>query len=75
MVVGVLGKLSCAQQFVVLQRLPSVLHRIERRVENDAVRVQMRIERARRVMCEQGRGKIAGEPVALRSTDPNRALT
>ncbi len=38
-IVGVPGKLSRPQQFVVLQRLPKILHRVERGVEDDAVRV------------------------------------
>jgi len=56
---------------VILERLPAILHRIARRVENNAVRVQVRIERARRIMREQGGGKVAGQTVALRSTNSN----
>lgn len=41
------------------------LHCIEGRVEDNAVRVHLRIERARRVMCEQRSGKVARAPMAL----------
>ena len=51
-VIGVLGKLSGTQKLVVLKRLPAVLNHVKRRVENNAVRVQVRIESARRVMRE-----------------------
>ena len=50
---GMVGKLSRAQQFVVLQRLPTILHRVKSSVEHNAVRVQMRIKRARGVVGEQ----------------------
>ena len=71
MVVDVLGKLPGAQQFVIFQSLPAIFHRIERRVENNAVRVQMRIKGAGRVVREQRGGEIAREPVALCATDAN----
>jgi hypothetical protein len=70
-VIGVLGKFPGAQQFVILQCLPMILNRVERGVENNAVRVEVRIESARRVMCEQGDSKVAGQTVALHATNSN----
>jgi len=57
-VVGVFGKFPCPQQFVILERLPPAFHRVERRVEDNAVRMQMRIEGARRVVREQRRAEV-----------------
>lgn len=71
MVVSVFGKFPCSQQFVVLQRLPTVLDRIERRVEDNTVRVQMRIKGTGGFMREQRRGEVARAPIALRSTRAN----
>ena len=45
-IIDILGKLSGAKKLVIFQRLPAVFHRVKRGVENNAVRVQMRIERA-----------------------------
>jgi hypothetical protein len=45
-IIGILGKLPCAEQFVVLERFPAILDRVECRIKNNAVRVQMRVERA-----------------------------
>jgi hypothetical protein len=70
-VIGVLGKLSRPQQFEILQCLPTVLHLVKSGVEDDAMRVQMRIERSRRVVREQGGGEVARETVVLHPTNPN----
>ena len=70
-VIDVLGKLPRPQQFVILKCLPAIFHRIEGRVENNAMRVQMRVKGARSVVGEQGGDKIAREPVALRATNAN----
>ena len=61
MIINVLGKLSGAQQFKIFQRLPAVFHRIKGGVENNAVRVQMRVEGTRGVVLEQGGHEIAGQ--------------
>lgn len=45
-VIGILGKLPGAQQLVVLKRPPPILGGVERCVEHDAVRVQVRVKRA-----------------------------
>src|ERR1035438_9920894 len=71
MVIDVLGKFSGAQQFIILQCLPALLHRIKGCVEHDAMRVQMRVEGARGVMGEQRCCKIAGGTVAMPATSPN----
>src|ERR1017187_1193953 len=71
MVIDVLGKFSGAQQFIILQCLPALLHWIKGRVEHDAMRVQMRVEGTRGVMGEQRRRKIAGGTVAMPATSPN----
>jgi len=70
-IVGVLGKFPGPQQFVILERLPPAFHRVERRVEHNAVRMQMRIEGARRVVCEQRRNEVPGHPVVLCATRSN----
>ena len=46
MIINILRVLLRAEHFVVLQRLPTTLLGIMCRVENDAMRVQVRIERA-----------------------------
>ncbi len=45
-VIDVLNELLCREHLVILQSLPTSLRRVMRRVEEDAVAVQMRIERA-----------------------------
>src|SRR5208283_3160499 len=45
-IIDILGKFSGAKKLVIFQRLPAVFHRVKRGVENNAVRVQMRVERA-----------------------------
>ncbi len=54
---------------MILECLPTILTHVKRRVEHDAMRVQVRIEHARRVMREQGGSKVPGQTVALRPTD------
>ena len=61
MIIDILGKFSGPQQFVVLQRLPAILNRIKGRIEDDAMRVQMRVEGAGGVMSESRRREIACE--------------
>ena len=63
MVIDVLDELLRHQHVVVLQRLPAGLDRIERGVEYDAVRVQMRIEGARGIVTEHGGDDVARGPV------------
>ena len=43
MIINILGKFSGAQQFMVLEGFPTVLNRVERRIEDNAVGVQVRI--------------------------------
>lgn len=43
MVVGIFGILAGAQQLVVLQGFPTIFSFVERRIEDDAMRVQVRI--------------------------------
>ena len=45
-IVDVFREFPRPQQFVILKSFPPILHGVESRVENDAMRVQMRIERA-----------------------------
>ncbi|HRI14247.1 MAG TPA: hypothetical protein PLX89_14730, partial [Verrucomicrobiota bacterium] len=71
MVVGILDKPPGPQQFVVLQRLPAFLDRIEGRVEHDAVSVQVGVKCAGCVVAEQAGGKIAGGPMGAGSTPTN----
>ena len=63
--IGILSKLPCAEQFVVLEHFPAILDRVECRIKSNAVRVRMRVERAGRVIREQCRSKVAGRPVIL----------
>ena len=58
-VIDVLDELLRRQHVVVLERLPAGLDRIERGVEDDTVRVQMRIEGARSVVTEHGGHDVA----------------
>ena len=67
-VIDVPRELPGAQQLVILERLPAVLDRVIRRVEDDAMRVQMRVERAGGLMGKQGGNEIACQPVALLAT-------
>ena len=70
MVIDVLGKLAGAQEFKIFERLPAIFHRVKRGVENNAVRVQMRIKRAGSFMGEQRGGKITGQSVAPCTLQP-----
>ena len=65
-VIGVLDEFPGTQKFVVLERFPALLGWVERRVEDDAMGVQMRVERARGIMGEQCRREIFGQSIALR---------
>ncbi len=71
-IVDVLDELLRAEHLVILQRLPTPLFRIVRRIEDDAVRVQVRIERARGLMFEQRRHDVARASigVAFRHLEP-----
>ena len=60
-VIDILGKLPGTQEFKIFQCLPTVFHRVKRGVENNAVRVQMRVQRAGGFVGEQRGGKIAGQ--------------
>ena len=64
-IVSVLGKPSGAQQFVILERLPTILHRVKSGVEYDAMRVQMGIKGTRSIVREQRSHEVAGQTVAL----------
>jgi hypothetical protein len=48
---------------VVLERLPPGLDRVERGVEHDAVRVQVRIQGARGVVSKHGGDDVSRGPV------------
>ena len=52
MVINISGKFPRPQKFKVLERLPAILNRIESGVEHDAVRVQMWIECAGRIVSK-----------------------
>jgi len=52
-VIDVLEVFLRGEQAVILQRLPSLLRRVVCRIENDAMRVQMRIECAGSFTLEQ----------------------
>ena len=54
-----------------MERLPSLFLVVVRRVEQDAMRVQMRIERTRRVVLKKRGDDIAGHTVAMLSTGVN----
>ena len=58
-VINILGKFSGTQKFIVLEGFPTILNRIKGRIEDDAVRMQMRIKRAGGVMSEPGRCEVA----------------
>ena len=68
-VVHVLHELLRGERRVVVERLPPLFVRIMSRVEYDAVRVQMRIERARRVVLEKCGDYIAGRAVPIIGAD------
>jgi len=52
MVINISGKFPRPRKFKVLERLPAILNRIESGVEHDAVRVQMWIECAGRIVSK-----------------------
>src|SRR5690606_6684522 len=54
-----------------LKRFPPVLHRIEGRVEDDAVRMQMWIQSTRRIVGEQGGCEVFCHSVTFRRPCPN----
>src|SRR5437667_8677594 len=56
---------------VILKRFPAVLDGIECRIEHDAMRVQVRIKGARRIVREQRRNEVPGHPVVLCATRPD----
>ena len=64
MVIDVFNVFLRHKHLVILKRLPPILRLIASRVEYDAVRVKMRIERARRFMLKKRRHDVAG--VAIR---------
>ena len=59
------------ESFLITPTWKAILNRIKGGIENDAVRMQMRVEGTRRVMREQGRNEIFGETVTLRPIHPN----
>ena len=69
MVIDVLSEFPRPQQFVILKRLLPVFRRIERRVEHDAMRVQVRVEGAGGVMGELRGDEIACKPLASCATN------
>ena len=71
MVINVFNELLRHEHVVVLERLPLFLDRIKGRVEHDAMTVQMRVERARGVMPENGRYYVARGPVGTLAVLPN----
>src|SRR2546426_6785251 len=56
---------------VILKRFPAVLDGIECRIEHDAMRVQVRIKGARRVVREQRRNEVSCQPIILCATCPD----
>ena len=63
MIVNVLRVLLRAEHFVILQRLPAIFPVVVRRVENDAVRMQMRIECARSLVLKQRRYNLSSPTI------------
>lgn len=49
-IINILGKFPGAQQFIILEGFPAIFNRVEGRVENNTVRVQMGIKRAGRIV-------------------------
>jgi hypothetical protein len=45
-VINIFGELSGAQEFIILKRLPAILHLIKCGIEHNAMCVQMRVEGA-----------------------------
>ena len=58
MIVGILGELSDPQEFAILKRLPTLLHRIKCHLEHNAVGVQMRFKGAGRIVREFGGDEV-----------------
>ena len=56
---------------VILKRFPAVLDGIECRIEHDAMRVQVGIKGARRIVRKQRRNEVPGHPVVLCATRPD----
>ena len=70
-VIDVLDKFPRLQHLVVLQRLPAVLLRIRRRIEDNAMRVEVRVERVGSVVCEQRGHEILSHTQAIRTVSPD----
>ena len=65
MIIDVLDVFLRRHHVVILQRLPPLLCVIVCGVEDDAVRVQMRVERTRGIVLEKSGDDVAREPVGV----------
>ena len=65
MIVDVLHELLSGEHLVILQRLPTIFIGVVGRVEDDAMRMQVRVERSRRVVFEERRDDIAGCSIGI----------